>query len=214
MTAQLEGLKQQLGEERQQAARLRQEAASLVARLRGASRHALASFIAELNRDLEHYHRQVEPADPVALAPWTSAVWSGFSGQATAILPRSLRVGHTLESPLSTETPAQIPRMVSLIDARGALIFTCDAATREIARNLIANLLIRSALAAPGHVRFSLFDPHGLGAAFPMRSLLPLVRPSGRTSTDELEVIIWGDPRRRDKTEMTQLRSLRNHRSF
>ena len=55
---------------------------------------------------------------------------------------------------------------------------------------MIHNLLLRAALAAPAEVRFSLIDPFGMGAGFPMRKLLPRVRPSAFAPADELAGVI------------------------
>ena len=189
MSAELARIQRELKAQRDLESRLRQEGLHVAARLRSAAGRVHATCIDDLNRNLADYEQRVAAAQPAALAEWRHPVWRDYSASLYS-LPGSLRAGFVPEEAFPGATPAKNPQVVPLLDTDGALIFTCDSSTARIARSVISTLLVRAAVAEPAQIQFTLLDPNELGAAFPWRSKLPHVRPSGRSASDELAEII------------------------
>ncbi len=120
------------------------------------------------------------------MAPWTSAIWKEWAREPSPEMPWSVCVAHVKENVLEGERGIVLPWTVPLLAAKGPIIVRTDNASKERARAVIHNILLRAAIGAPAEVRFSLIDPFGMGAGFPMRSLLPRVRPSAPAPADEL----------------------------
>jgi S-DNA-T family DNA segregation ATPase FtsK/SpoIIIE len=141
--------------------------------------------------DYRAYLASMEKNFLVALAPWNSDLWNEFIRQPKAEVLNHVCYAHIDEaSLLQGETGINSPRTVALLASKGPVIVRCDHATKTLSRNALQNLVLRAALASPAETRFALIDPYGLGAAFPMRGLLPRVRTSARTPADELAEVV------------------------
>lgn len=123
---------------------------------------------------------------PVAMAPWTDSVWKEIAASPRPETPWNVCIAHVKEKTFNGEQGIVVPKTVRLLAAKGPIIVRTDNASKERGRAVIHNLLLRAAIGAPAEVRFSLLDPFGMGAGFPMRRLLPRVRPSSFTAADEL----------------------------
>jgi DNA segregation ATPase FtsK/SpoIIIE, S-DNA-T family len=167
--------------------------AALAARASARASAILSSSVAALNQaapEFETYRANLEKRYPATTAPWSSDIWQDFEKNPKPETPFEVCVAHVQESALPGEQPLLFPHSVPLIKAKGPIIVRCDTASREAARNVIHNILLRAALAAPAEVCFSLIDPFGMGGGFPMRKLLPRVRPSTFAAADELAAIM------------------------
>ena len=127
---------------------------------------------------------------PVAMAPWSSEVWKEIARAPKPETPWNICVAHVKERTLDGEQGIVIPKTVPLLSAKGPIIVRTDNVSKERARAVIHNILMRAAIGAPAEMRFSLIDPFGMGAGFPMRQLLPRVRPSSFAAADEMASIM------------------------
>jgi hypothetical protein len=169
------------------------QAAAFAARAEAQAADITSSAVSTLNQTVPEYAAflgSMEQRYPTAYAPWTSDVWKDFAEKAKPELPRHICVAHVREAGLRGEQGIQFPISVPLLAGKGPIIVRCDAASKDRARGVIHNILVRAALAAPAEIRFSLIDPFGMGAGFPMRRLLPHVRPSAFAPADELAAVM------------------------
>ncbi len=183
-----------LAEWQRYAARLGSDAAGLALRCGALADKLSSTNVAALNQavpDYQAFLAGMEAEYTVALAPWNSDLWNSFAREPKPEFLSHARFGQMSEAnPMPGETGIISPRTIPLLDARGPVIVKCDSASKAMARTAIQNIVLRAALASPAETRFSLIDPFGLGAAFPMRGLLPRVRTSARTPADELAEVV------------------------
>src|SRR5262249_24537665 len=146
----------------------------------------------ELNRDAPEYQASVEALEvnePATLAPWSNGLWEDFARRPKQLLPNTVRIGEHIETgAFPGETGVKAPYLVDLLCSRGPIIVQCDAASKQVARSIVQNIVLRAALASPGEVRFSLLDSSGFG--FPFAAALPHVRPSIGEPADQLPAIV------------------------
>jgi len=170
------------------AAGLAQKAGALADRFATAGAQALNQAIPEFDA----YNAEMQQKFPLSLAPWSStAIWDSFAAAPSPEILRYVRYGQTEEAKrLAGDKGIVSPRNGALLAAKGPMVVRCDAASKAKSRAVIQNVVLRAALGSPSETRFALIDPYGLGAAFPMRGLLPRVRPSARTPADELAEVV------------------------
>jgi S-DNA-T family DNA segregation ATPase FtsK/SpoIIIE len=174
-------------------------AASLKAR--DMSRKARA-IIAGVHQDAVSLLEEMAAEYSDALAQQPAPQWSGWLADAWVSFERSpapamldrVRVGSTAEANLlPAETGiGDIPFMIPLLEATGAILIMCDTETASIGRSLVQSILLRAALAMPTETRFTLIDPQGLGAAFPFHARLLRGRRLERNAVDELATVLDG----------------------
>lgn len=167
--------------------------AALAARAASRADELLASAASALNQatpEFERYRASLEQRFPVAMAPWTSDIWTDFARQPKPEPPQRISVARVQEAGFAGERGIEWVKMVPLLEAKGPIVVRCDPASKDRARAVIQNMVLRAALAAPAEVCFSLIDPFGMGAGFPMKKLLPRVRRSEFAPADELAGIM------------------------
>lgn len=84
------------------------------------------------------------------------------------------------EEPLpQVQSAADLALLVPLFASRGALLVICENDSAPAARSTRQSLVLPTTLDMPSEVRLTLPDPIGLAAAFPFRSSLSRIRPTG-----------------------------------
>lgn len=187
----VQALEQQLEQLQAQDTQLRLRAAVVLANLARLRPHAGQMAVQVLDRATSSIAALIAQAAPLWSA-WTSPDWARYVGAAGDACSH-MRIGSLAQDdePLPGEAHVELPWLLPLASANGAILLTCQQGTQELARKTLQSLVLRTALAMPGEVRLTLLDPIGLGAAFPFRSdLAARVRPSGRSVVDELAEII------------------------
>ena len=167
--------------------------AALAARASARADEVEASAVESLNHTVPEFDVFVasqEKRFPVAIAPWATDVWKELARNPKPEMPWSVCVAHVKEAGLNGEQGIRWPKMLPVLAAKGPIIVRTDNASKEKARAVIHNILLRAAIGAPAELRFSLIDPFGMGAGFPMRKLLPRVRQSAFAAADELAGIM------------------------
>jgi DNA segregation ATPase FtsK/SpoIIIE, S-DNA-T family len=168
-----------------------EKAHSIAAELQAAIQAATRRTVGELNGNAEDYaaHLRSEPASCVL--GFEDPAWEDHSADEHGPLDR-IRLGTINETDLMAgETGIHgLAALVPFLAAQGPFLVLCDEASQGLARNLIQALILRTAVTMPAEAKFALIDPIGLGSAFPMRGLLPKVRPTGRSVADELNEVL------------------------
>jgi DNA segregation ATPase FtsK/SpoIIIE, S-DNA-T family len=169
------------------------EAAALAGRALFRADALEAAAVSALNRAAPEFGALVanqEQRFPVAMAPWTGDVWNEIARNPKPETPWQVCVAHEREAGLAGEQGIRTPKIIPLLAGKGPIIIRCDPASKDRGRAVIHNILMRAAIGAPAEVRFSLIDPFNIGGGFPMRPLLPHVRPSSFLAADELAGIM------------------------
>jgi hypothetical protein len=156
------------------------------ARLRGQAQQRWRAATLELDE-------LVRPiAKSAAIAPWTAREWSSIppgGPPAPAARAGSVRIA----TPASQERPLELPLLVPGLGFGHAAI-TAPATRREEAIGVLQGILLRLlAGQPPGHVRFRVHDPVGLGASLSSFSMFETPRVCARapsTSSHELATIV------------------------
>jgi len=120
--------------------------------------------------------------------PWDSAYWqSNDIPSGPEFLEYFLYGIQQLDNSGSREKnkPIYLPYLRS----EGAIIILTDNASLERSRDIMRNLVLRTAVLMPGESSFTLFDPKGLGATFPFETRLPRIRRQGNTISETLSHI-------------------------
>lgn len=167
------------------------KAGPLIAELDAARRALEERTVRELNDHAAEIADRLGKMPPTTTLAWSDGFWGAYAGglQAPMTVARLGKIaeGGTMRGERGlTGLPAAIP----FLSATGAVLVLCDGASQPLARSLIQSLILRAAITMPAETRFSLIDPVGLGAAFPMRGLLPRVRSTGRSLADELTEVL------------------------
>lgn len=188
----IEMLEQELQKLQQAGAQLREHAGLLLANLTALEPRATEAAAREVDvatARLAELARQ--EAGPLWFG-WASPEWAQYGLERPEGVMTHVRIGERRdEEPLPLEQPAELPAFVPLFASVGPLLVIGDLRSQEAARKVMQSVLLRAALGMPAQVRFTLLDPLGLGAAFPLRGeLAGRVRPTGHTVVDELGEVV------------------------
>lgn len=109
--------------------------------------------------------------------------WSGLDWARPSTAPLAVAVGELAER--RSGCRLGIPALVELVGSGRPLVILAGRDGRDRARALLQSLILRIAVLIAGRARYTLLDPAGLGAAFPMaRSLVPPAAPSADPGRD------------------------------
>jgi len=100
-----------------------------------------------------------------------------------------IRLGEYTESRSDRLTSFNIQHYVPFIGSNSTLIIVSDDNTAVQAIALLQSLAVRTALMLPHQARYTLIDPVGSGAAFPMQRYLPFVRETGDDIRRDLDQV-------------------------
>jgi S-DNA-T family DNA segregation ATPase FtsK/SpoIIIE len=106
---------------------------------------------------------------------WEEKHWRSWQ-PAEALLEEVIRIGEYVESRGDRSNAFSVPHYAPFIGSNSTLIIISDDNTADQAIALLQSLAIRTALLLPHQSRYTLIDPVGSGAAFPMQRYLPFVR--------------------------------------
>lgn len=146
-----------------------------------------------LNSQYATFVDQCEKARDPSAFNWKHPIWADVSPSDRGMFLEQIRVGGISEGELLPgELEADLPVGVPMFEGNGPIIIRHDDSTKELARNTLQSLLLRTALLMPGRIRFTLLDPTGMGAAYPFRGFLArdVVRQAGRSAVEELEAVL------------------------
>lgn len=116
-------------------------------------------------------------------ASWDDIGWKNWSPDASEIsLPKFLRLGE------SNGVPVGIPFMGQKGN-HGAILILASEEKTELAKNMLAGLVLRLALSLPKISKFSLIDPEHHGRTFRMQADLTDVRKIDGTLESDLQMI-------------------------
>lgn len=122
---------------------------------------------------------------------WADPTWAQFERHVTGGILQNIRLGSRPEIDLLPgESRLDIPELCPLFSAEGALIIQCNSATKEIARTILRNVVLRAALAMPGLVEFTLLDPTTLLRAFPSARHLKQAKTASRSIAGQLADVV------------------------
>jgi len=119
---------------------------------------------------------------------WEEKYWKSWQ-PAEALLEEVIRIGEYAESQGDRLTSFSIPHYAPFIGSNSTLIIVSDDNTSDKAIALLQSLAMRTALMLPHQARYTLIDPVGSGAAFPMQRYLPFVREAGDDIRRDLDQV-------------------------
>lgn len=185
---------------------LRQEIDNRKARVRGLIRHA-RSNVAKLD---DHYktvfgRNTQKIVQFLAVSPahhylgWTSEQWLNWAppvwnpdeieGNDPGVTPL-IRIGEMVERRNNGSLGFGVPGFAPFIGENKTIIIHTPGNAYEEGLGLLQSLLLRTALMLPHQTAYTLLDPAGNGAAFPMRRHLPYVRENSGDVRRDLEQVI------------------------
>jgi DNA segregation ATPase FtsK/SpoIIIE, S-DNA-T family len=106
---------------------------------------------------------------------WGEKHWKSWH-PAEALLEEVIRIGEFVESRGDRSNAFSVPHYAPFIGSNSTLIIISNDSTADQAVSLLQALAIRTAITLPHQSRYTLIDPVGSGAAFPMQRYLPFVR--------------------------------------
>ncbi len=119
---------------------------------------------------------------------WSPPVWDQDEG-ATQDLPTRLRVGDLVES-RSGGGDFKVPAFVPFIGQNKTIIIRTKGDGHAAGLDLLQALIVRTALMLPHQTAYTLLDPAGNGAAFPMRRRLPQVHENSGDVRRDLDRVV------------------------
>jgi len=119
---------------------------------------------------------------------WEEQHWKSWQPE-EARLEEVIRIGEYVESRNDSPDSFSIPHYAPFIGSNSTLIIVSDDRTVDQAIALLQSLAIRTALLLPHQSRYTLIDPVGSGAAFPMQRYLPFVRETGDDIRRDLDQV-------------------------
>ncbi len=134
-------------------------------------------FIPQLKENQDQVERIVAKS-PLQAGGWHRKEWQSWQA-VEALLEETIRIGEYRESRSDRSDRFNIPHYAPLIGRNASLIIISDDRTVDEAVGLLQSLAVRIAMLLPHSARYTLVDPVGGGAAFPMQRYLPHVRESG-----------------------------------
>lgn len=160
--------------------------------LEQAAKDSEATTAMDLEAQAQQHADDIRALGGVTAAGWDSAFWTNYGGDQSVLL-RSIRLGRSVElNLLAGERGIHgMPAVVPFLAAQGALLILRDADTEPHARALMQSIMLRTVLAMPGDIRYTLISGETGDGAFPLRDVLPRIRvaPPGQTVADQLGVI-------------------------
>lgn len=172
-------------------ATLQRQAGALIGDLNEAARVHRIKSAQLLDNEARRWVQSTQELEEAGVADWDSPFWDDYTSDGALL--RSIRIGCLIEQDLLEGERGLhgAPAVIPFLEAEGALIVVCDGATQADARALIQSMILRTAIAMPGDIRYTLIDRGGMGEAFPMRSRLPKVRQSlsGQSIANELNAV-------------------------
>lgn len=160
--------------------------------------HALRRLARSQGQLLDaHFQPQFDSAHQKLTALLQSrslAVHAGWQGDSFARwLPESigvnelayLRCGDLVEE--RGATPVNLPAFLPFIGQNRTIVINSGGATAEFGQEVLRGLVTRTALLLPHQATYTLLDPAGNGAAYPMRRFLPQVQPISDDVRRDLE---------------------------
>jgi DNA segregation ATPase FtsK/SpoIIIE, S-DNA-T family len=143
-----------------------------------------------INNQQQLLNSLIEEDTPL-IRGWNEAQWRQWQPEEIN-LSSILRIGELWEQRNNGKYQFKIPHFAPFIGQNKVIIITTDNYTREQGLKLLQSLVIRTALMFPHQARYTLLDPAGNGAAFPMRRYLPMVRESGDDLRRDINEVIKG----------------------
>jgi DNA segregation ATPase FtsK/SpoIIIE, S-DNA-T family len=119
---------------------------------------------------------------------WNESYWKSWQPE-EALLDSAIRIGDYVESRGDRSNPFNVPHYAPFIGSNTTLVIVSDDNTAEQAVALLQSLAIRTAVTLPHQSQYTLIDPVGSGAAFPMQRYLPFVRESGDDIRRDLDQV-------------------------
>jgi len=176
----------------EEAARLRNRAAQVAANLGSLSLAAESAIAKQLSQNAAALHALAFREAGPFWFDWDDPAWQDFAAPADGLVFDHIRIGRMQERERlpGDNANVDIAALVPMLAADGALLIRCTNDSKDSARALMQNLLLRLAIGMPSDMLFTLLDPQGLGVAFPYRGALAQVRPAGRTGADELNEVV------------------------
>jgi S-DNA-T family DNA segregation ATPase FtsK/SpoIIIE len=120
---------------------------------------------------------------------WHPPLWNP-EDEADAGIPSLIRIGDMMESRSNGNSEFSVPGCMSFIGENRTIIIKTNNSSSEQGAALLQSLLVRTALMLPSQTTYTLLDPAGNGAAFPMRRHLPQVRENTGDVRRDLESVI------------------------
>lgn len=117
---------------------------------------------------------------------WEADYWQSWE-PSEALLNDYIRIGANVES--RGDRDFAVPHYAPFIGDNRTLVIVSDDRTADEAIALLQSLAIRIALTLPHQSRFTLIDPVGAGAAFPMQRFLPFVRETSDDIRRDLDQV-------------------------
>jgi S-DNA-T family DNA segregation ATPase FtsK/SpoIIIE len=186
-------------------AELRREVENITGRLRGLVQHGHANaaqfdtyFAAHLAATSAKADNLLEKLPPHRFlgwdAPqwdqWQPPIWDPNSTESEPTSPPNIRIGQLVESRRNGALQFSVPAMVPFIGQNKTIIIRTHGTLYEAGLGLLQSLLIRTALMLPHQTAYTLLDPAGNGAAFPMRRHLPQVRENSGDVRRDLDGVV------------------------
>jgi DNA segregation ATPase FtsK/SpoIIIE, S-DNA-T family len=119
---------------------------------------------------------------------WEENHWKPWQ-PGEALLENVIRIGEYTESRGDRSNAFKIPHYAPFIGSSTTLIIISDDNTADQAIGLLQSLAIRTATTLPHQSQYTLIDPVGSGAAFPMQRYLPFVRETGDDIRRDLDQV-------------------------
>ncbi|WP_030008273.1 FtsK/SpoIIIE domain-containing protein [Picosynechococcus sp. NKBG042902] len=139
--------------------------------------------LAENESELEKYFADCNVTD---VRGWETEHWQAWK-PSEAYLNDYIRIGEQVESRGNRDFA--VPHFAPFIGENKTLIIVSDDHSVDAAIALLQSLAVRIALTLPHQSRFTLVDPVGAGAAFPMQRSLPFVRETSDDIRRDLDQV-------------------------
>ena len=109
-------------------------------------------------------------------ASWTEDGWEAWEPDVLGVYElSSLRYGELKDERGSS--PVILPALVPFIGQDRTVIINSGSASAAAGLSLLQSFVVRTAILLPHQATYTLLDPAGNGAAYPMRRMLPQVQP-------------------------------------
>ena len=142
----------------------------------------------KLRREVDAFaHEQSASWRDASWDRWRPEIWVPGDGEADD-LPSLIRMGDL--SAKDGSTAVRLPVFAPFIGKGHCIIVESDGGSYDRGLGLLQSLLVRSAVVLPHQTSYTLLDPSGNGAAFPMRRHLPSVEDSSGDVRRDLDRLI------------------------